>query len=255
MIDNIIAKNPTAPNPEEKVLVVMDAGIATEENLRLVKERGYNYLCVSRHKPDKVETAENGRTVTVYDTLHRAITLAEVAHEDGGDYYLRVNSPAKALTERSMNEQWRERFETEMKKAREALTKKGGTKNYDKVVERVGRAMGRYPSVSKYYLVEYERSSEHPAQMADIKWTLKVPAEAMETRYGTYFLRTNVATLDEKSTWDYYNLIREIETSNRQLKTDLSLPPTPHSPSERRKLRRPSLFRVVVLLDSQHCPL
>ncbi len=232
MIDNIIAKNPTAPNPEEKVLVVMDAGIATEENLRLVKERGYNYLCVSRHKPDKVETAENGRTVTVYDTLHRAITLAEVAHEDGGDYYLRVNSPAKALTERSMNEQWRERFETEMKKAREALTKKGGTKNYDKVVERVGRAMGRYPSVSKYYLVEYERSSEHPAQMADIKWTLKVPAEAMETRYGTYFLRTNVATLDEKSTWDYYNLIREIETSNRQLKTDLSLRPIHHQKDE-----------------------
>lgn len=38
----------------------------------------------------------------------------------------------------------------------------------------------------------------------------------MEVKYGTYFLRTNVASLDEKTTWDYYNLIREIETSNRQ---------------------------------------
>lgn len=228
MVDKIIAKNPVAPNADEKVLVVMDAGIATEENLKLVKERGYNYLCVSRHKPDSIEPSADGKSVTVHDSRNRAITLAEVAHEDGGDYYLRVNSPAKAMTERSMNEQWRERFETEMKKAREALARKGGTKNYEKVVERVGRAMGRYPSVSKYYLVEYERSEEKPTQMADIKWTLKVPSEEMEVKYGTYFLRTNVPSLDEKSTWDYYNLIREIETSNRQLKTDLSLRPIHH---------------------------
>lgn len=232
MIDNIIARNPVAPNPEEKVMVVMDAGIATEENLRLVREHGYNYLCVSRHKPDKIETAKDGRAVTVYDSRHRAITLAEVAHEAGGDYYLRVNSPTKALTERSMNEQWSERFETEMRKAREALTKRGGTKSYDKVVERVGRAMGRYPSVSKYYIVEYERSAGQPARMADIRWTLKVPVEEMEAKYGTYFLRTNVASLDEKTTWDYYNLIREIETSNRQLKTDLSLRPIHHQKDE-----------------------
>ena len=68
--------------------------------------------------------------------------------------------------------------------------------------------------------------------MADIKWTLKIPVEDMEVKYGTYFLRTNVASLDEKSTWDYYNLIREIETSNRQLKTDLSLRPIHHQKDE-----------------------
>lgn len=43
-----------------------------------------------------------------------------------------------------------------------------------------------------------------------------------------YFLRTNVRTLDERTTWEYYNLIREIETTNRQLKTDLSLRPIYH---------------------------
>ena len=38
MVDRIIAKNPAAANPEEKVLVVIDAGIATEDNLRLLRE-------------------------------------------------------------------------------------------------------------------------------------------------------------------------------------------------------------------------
>lgn len=48
MVDGIISKNPVSPNPHQKVMVVIDAGIATEANLELLKERGYNYLCVSR---------------------------------------------------------------------------------------------------------------------------------------------------------------------------------------------------------------
>ena len=54
-----------------------------------------------------------------------------------------------------------------------------------------------------------------------------------DTEYGTYFLRTIVKTLDEKIAWDYYNLIREIECSNRQLKTDLCLRPIYHQTDDR----------------------
>lgn len=228
MVDKIIAKNPVSPNPKEKVLVVIDAGIATEKSLALLCKKGYNYLCVSRTKLTDYTLADNGRTVTVFDSRKRPITLAEVAHEEGGDYFLRVNSPSKAMTERSMNRQWRERLETELEKARKALSAKGGTKSYEKVVERVGRALGKYPSVSKYYKVEYVRSEEKSEQMADIRWQVKLSDEDAEQRFGTYFLRTNVATLDDRSTWEYYNLIREIETSNRQLKTDLELRPIYH---------------------------
>ena len=228
MVDNIIAKNPVSADPDEKVLVVIDAGIASEDNLRLLKEKGYNYLCVSRTKPEGATLECGGAAVTVLDSRKRPITLAQVAHERGGDYYLHVNSPSKAMTERSMNRQWRERFENELQKARNALTTKGGTKSYDKVVERVGRARGRYPSISKYYRIEYVRSQRDPRHMADIRWQIAVNDEEAEQRFGTYFLRTNVPTIDERTTWDYYNLIREIETSNRQLKLDLELRPIYH---------------------------
>lgn len=228
MVDKIIIQNPVLPNPDEKILVVIDAGIATEKNLGLLREKGYNYLCVSRTKLTDYTLSSNERTVTVLDSRKRPITLAEVAHEEGGDYYLRVNSPSKAMTERSMNRQWRERFEMELEKARNALSAKGGTKSYEKVVERIGRALGKYPSVSKYYQIEYIRSEKRPEYMADIHWQVKLSDQDAEQRFGTYFLRTNVATLDERSTWDYYNLIREIETSNRQLKNDLELRPIYH---------------------------
>lgn len=170
MVDGIIAKNPVLPNPHQKVMVVVDAGIATEANLNLLKERGYNYLCVSRTKIKDYTLKDEGRSVTVFDSRKRPITLAEVAHQEGGDFYLRVNSPSKAMTEHSMNQQWRERFELELTKARNALTDKGGTKRYDKVVERIGRALGKYPSVSKYYQIDYVRSPENPEHMSDIRW-------------------------------------------------------------------------------------
>ena len=101
-------------------------------------------------------------------------------------------------------------------------------RTYDRVVERVGRAQGRYPSIAKYYQIDYLRSEENPAHMADIRWSLIISEEEAEERFGTYFLRTNVSTLDERSAWDYDNLIREIETTNRQLKTDLELRPIYH---------------------------
>lgn len=226
MVERIIARNPVSHNPEEKVLAVVDAGIATEANLQLLKDSGYNYLCVSRTKLKDYTLKDEGRKVTVLDSRRRPITLAEVAHEPEGDYYLQVNSPAKSMTESSMNRQWRERFEAELLKARCALSTKGGVKNYEKVVERIGRAIGKYPSVSKYYQMEYVRSEENPNHMGDIRWKITLSEDTQEQSFGTYFLRTNVPTLDEKSTWEYYNLIREIETSNRQLKTDLNLLPS-----------------------------
>ena len=227
MIDTLSQKTRTPSDPERKVLVCLDAGIATEDNLRKIKENGYNYLCVSRTRLTDYEISEGCQSVKVLDTRKQEITLRQVKHEADGDYYLEINSPAKAVKESSMNRQWRERFEQELTKAREALGRKGGKKNYEKVIERVGRAIQKYPSIAKYYVIDYLRDEKNPKNMADIQWRIAVP-ENVDRQSGIYFLRTNVESLDEKSTWDYYNLIREIECTNRQLKTDLNLRPIYH---------------------------
>ena len=227
MIDTLSQKTRTPSDPERKVLVCLDAGIATEDNLRKIKENGYNYLCVSRTRLTDYEISEGCQSVKVLDTRKQEITLRQVKHEADGDYYLEINSPAKAVKESSMNRQWRERFEQELTKARDALGRKGGKKTYEKVIERVGRAIQKYPSIAKYYVIDYYRDESNPKNMADIQWRIAVP-ENVDRQSGIYFLRTNVESLDEKSTWDYYNLIREIECTNRQLKTDLNLRPIFH---------------------------
>lgn len=232
MIDTLSQKTRTPSDPKQKILVCLDAGIATEDNLAKIKEKGYNYLCVSRTRLTEYELAEDCRSVKVLDTKKQEITLRQVKHEDGGDYYLEINSPAKALKEESMNRQWRERFEAELTKARSALSKKGGKKNYEKVIERVGRAIQKYPSIARYYVIDYYRDEANPKNMADIQWRIAIP-ENVDRQSGIYFLRTNIDNLDEKATWDYYNTIRDIECTNRQLKTDLNLRPIYHRKDER----------------------
>ena len=113
MIANIISKSPVADNPKEKALVVIDAGIATEDNLALIRENGYNYLCVSRKRLRDYELKVDSRTIIVHDCKNQEIRLREIEHKEGGDYYLQINSPGKELKESSMKRQFRERFEGE----------------------------------------------------------------------------------------------------------------------------------------------
>ena len=114
----------------------------------------------------------------------------------------------------------------------ESITKKGGTKKYKKVVERVGRAIERYPSIAKNYHVEYVKDKDSTEKMKEIKWDIK-DLSNQDGNFGIYFLRTNIRTFNEEVTWKYYNLIREIETTNRQLKTDLNLRPIFHQTDDR----------------------
>ena len=227
MVDNLIARNPVGVPEDQKVLVVIDAGIASQENLDLIKAKGYNYLCVSRKALTDYTVGADTRTVTVHDSKKQPIKLQEV-HTDGEDYYLKIDSPAKALKEESMNRSFRRRFEEGLSTIAASVQKKGGTKRYEAVLKRIGKLEGRYPSIARYYRIDIQKDTKD--KVTAVTWTLEIPEKQV---YGTYFLRTNVKTLDEKTTWDYYNLIREIECSNRQLKTDLNLRPIYHQKDDR----------------------
>ena len=43
----------------------MDAGISTKENLDLIKEKGYNYLCVTRKALTDYSVKEGAKTVNI----------------------------------------------------------------------------------------------------------------------------------------------------------------------------------------------
>jgi len=213
----------------QKALVVIDAGIATDKNLELIASKGYDYLCVTRSNKQKYKAEANAANVSVYDNRKQRIDLCPVKVGTSTDYYLKVESKTKEIKERSMNEQFKERFEAELTKIATSLAKKSGVKQYDKVNQRIGRAKQKYPSIQRYYDIDLECTDKET--VTAMKWSIKDDVQ-INGRSGVYFLRTSLTGSSEEIVWKSYNAIREIEATFRVLKTDLDLRPIFHKKDE-----------------------
>jgi len=210
---------------EKRALVVIDAGIATDENLKLILEKGYDYLCVSRATIKDYAIEAGNKCVTITDKKKQPIELCKVNTAHSTDYYLRVKSQAKGIKESSMNSRFKDRFEEGLAKIENSLHKKGGVKLSEKVYERIGRLKQKYPSIHRFYQIDVQTSEANI--VTSLKWIIK-PATDPDLNSGIYFLRTSLTNPDETMVWMFYNIIREIEYTFRVLKTDLDLRPIFH---------------------------
>lgn len=226
----------------QKALVVIDAGIATEENLQMIRDKGYDYICVSRSTLKQYIADAHAPAISITDNKKQRIDLCRVKSQKNTDYYLKVESHAKKLKERSMNDQFRQRFEEGLQIIADSLTKKGGVKQADKVYERIGRLKGKYPSIQRYFdikvVVEEQPESKRKRKQENnetekkqiataINWAVKKDVD-INARSGVYFLRTTLDSQSEELLWQSYNVIREIEATFRVLKSDLDLRPVFH---------------------------
>jgi len=243
MIDKLRVKTSSSAM---KALIVIDAGIATEENLEMIVEKGYDYLCVSRSNLKNYKTEAGATTVTVTDNKKQKIELCQVKSDRNTDYYLKVESHTKELKERSMNDLFRSRFEAGLQKIADSLTRKSGVKQEDKVHERIGRLKQKYPSIHRYFDIEIEVKEDLQTKrknkgaeakqdkkrvVTSVKWAVKQDVD-INDRSGVYFLRTSLDANSEEDVWQFYNSIREIEATFRVLKTDLDLRPIYHKNDE-----------------------
>ena len=211
-----------------KAVIVLDAGIATEENLRLIVDKGYKYLCVSRSNLKEYKAVQDRLTVLMETASKQAIRLRAVKTDSNTDYYLEVKSLAKGIKEAGMKNQFEQRFEDALQKILTSIQRKGGVKKADKVHQRIGRAKQRYPSVQRYYIIEVSADAKKQV-VTDITW--KKDEDKYDDKLdslGLYFLRTNINVEDEVIVWNIYNTIREIENTFRTLKTELDLRPIYH---------------------------
>jgi transposase len=208
-----------------KPIVVIDAGIATEENIAMLRSKGYEYMCISRSSLKEYQADTSVTPVLIKDKRDQPIELLKVRATDDHDQYLWVRSHAKALKEHSMNGLLAQRFEEGIQNIGEGIAKKGGTKKLNKVYERIGRLKQKYPSVHNYYEIAVKDDGHDTATGISCRHKT---GEDPDKQAGIYFLRTSLKGNDETVLWSIYNTIREIEYVFRVLKTDLDLRPIYH---------------------------
>jgi len=220
MINALYKKDPT---DNRKPTVVIDAGIATEDNLKAL-EGHFHYIAVSRQKIDPPETAES---IVIKRTKQNKVEAQRLTKD--GEVFLYCKSNLKRQKEQSMQSRYVQNFEEQLIHLSRSIHKKGCTKRYDKVLERLGRLKQKYSQISRFYHIHVE---EKDALASRITW--EYMKEQSDKRFsGAYFLRTDRFDLSEKDIWSIYIMLTELEDAFRSLKSELLMRPVFHQKENR----------------------
>ena len=212
-------------------LVIMDAGIASQENIDYLIANQYEYLVVSRKHNKQFD--EDKATPVKLDKRDEAIVKAmKVVNEETGEIELFIHSVAREAKEEAMQKRVQTLFIDKLQYLKDGLALKRRTKDYTKVLETIGRLKEKYPLISQYYstIVTKDPDSDNAI---DISWSEKKTLDNKSAINGIYCLRTNNKTMDEKTLWKTYTTLTDLESVFKSLKSELGLRPIFHQKQSR----------------------
>ncbi len=203
--------------------IVMDAGIATEDNVALIKSYNYKYVLVSRKKSyeDSFWSEGSEEKITLLDgktTLSMKLVRTEK------EAFLLCHSEAKEAKESAILLRREQKFEEGLVTIKEGLNTKKKQKKYDKILERIGRLKERY-GVGNLYTIKVTHKD---GKATDIQFGKNDQAKTREAAIGTYVLRTNRLDLSAEEISKIHRTLTTIEESFAKMKGDLGLRPNYH---------------------------
>jgi transposase len=228
MLDGLQGKNPLTA---EKPVIIMDAGIASADNIAWLIERGYLYLVVGRERYVK-DPRDQENAVLIRETEGGKVTVYREIDAETKETRLYCHSDQKAKKEQAIRNRFHDRLEKELDKLNSGLNKKGTIKNYAKVLERIGRLREKNSRVAQDYRIEVIADDEKNNAIR-IEWKRDPKSNQKDQHSGVYCLRTNIPDWSEEQLWSTYIMLTEIEATFRSLKTDLGLRPVFHHKEDR----------------------
>jgi hypothetical protein len=242
----VVAGNVSEPKTLEKMLghlalapgavaptVVLDAGIATEENLAWLTEQKYRYLVVSRERHQQFDPEA---AVLIREAGDTQIRAQRVVDEVTGEVRLYCHSTRREAKERGIEQRFSTRLEAALAYLADGLMLPRRVKHYEKLLTRIGRLRQRHSRVARYYDIRLEKD-EASGNATALVWTRIIPTE--DTLPGVYCLRTNRTDWDESTLWNTYTMLTD--SGGRVPLPEVRAWPTPPLSPPERPGRRPSV--------------
>jgi len=205
--------------------VVIDAGIATEENLeRLRRGKRFNYVAISRKKRFERNIFADATVQTIEMSHDKKLQVYVAKHDD--ETFLLCKSPDRSLKDKSIHRRRREGFEKELHRLNEGLKKPRTRKNHAGIHERIGRLKERF-AIGHLYTIEVR---EENGKACEIAWKYGVDKEK---RFGEYIIRTTRNDLEDTDISGIHRTLTMIEAAFEWLKSDLGLRPNFHQKDDR----------------------
>jgi transposase len=203
--------------------IVIDAGIASEENIEIIKRKQFKYVAVSRKRsyPEDFWYGCAEKNLALYDK--KTLLKVKLVKKDG-EAWLHCHSELKEAKEKAILEKKLEKFEQALKKIQDGLKKKGTRKNYQSIAERIGRIKERY-GVGSLYDIEIQHAE---GKVTEIEYSKNPKGKAKQVKVGNYILRTNRLDLTEEEISKIHRSLTTVEDSFRSMKSHLGLRPIHH---------------------------
>lgn len=213
----------------DDALVIMDRGIATEDNIAWLIAHHYQYLVVSREKNRQFDADQAVAVTTASD---KTVEIQRVLSEDGTEARLYCHSKERQEKEMAMTKRFTESFEGGLAKLAAGLVTPRGEKRRDKILLRIGRLQEKSHGIGQHYRIEVI-PDQTGIKAIGITWE-KLPVTGTQlTHPGVYCLRTNELNWDEKTLWQTYTMLTDLEAVFRSLKSELGLRPIYHQTKDR----------------------
>ncbi|MBW2228626.1 MAG: IS1634 family transposase [Deltaproteobacteria bacterium] len=209
--------------------IVMDAGIATEDNINWLKKKQYPYLVVSRKRHREFSEKE---AVVVKKDKDCTVKAYKKINDQTGEVELYCHSTRREDKERAIYDRFTTRFEEALDKLNAGLHKKGCIKKYDKVLLSLGRLKEKYSRAAKNYRITVNKDKKTGNAVRIIR-KRKESSNSTDSHPGVYCLRTNQDTWDESTLWRTYTMLTDLEAVFRSLKSELGLRPVFHQKTKR----------------------
>lgn len=200
--------------------VIIDAGIATEENLeRLREDDRFEYVAVSRKKKFPGDMFSKSEPKKLKMSREKELTV-KIARQ-GEEAFLLCQSPERKAKDAAILLRRRQRFEGELQSLHEGLKRPHTRKKYESVVERIGRLKERY-KIGSLYTIEVKEAG---GQATEIKWRYH---GGKQKGSGEYIIRTSRTDLEDHEISMLHRTLTIIESAFRWLKSELGIRPNYH---------------------------
>ena len=214
--------------PAARVMVIVDAGVATAGNLKLLAEAGFHYLVNDTRRGRKqwrAQFAEEDQFQPLAGRENRTEVKVRAVDLPGGQRLVLCKSQGRREKELAIRSGAEKRFVAGLEKLHARL-EKGQLTDGVKAQRALGKVLERAARVQRFYRVELKS----PADLrAGLSWQRQDEVSAADEQLlGCYVLRTDRSELGAEPLWKLYVLLTQAEDGFAALKGDLGLRPNYH---------------------------
>ena len=207
-----------------KPVIAMDRGIATKDNIALLKEQNFPYAVIERaqrRQEHAKEFIERQGFETIYDSKGQEIQIKKV------DNKVLCASEARREKENAMALKWIGKAEADLKSL-QASIEKGNIKTPSVIKKRLEKIKAKYPAWDDIFKenCSFKEKNSLTYSMKDIK-------EDESRLHGCYVIEFSKLDGDAECIWRTYTTLTQVEAAFRTMKTDLGTRPIYHQGAER----------------------